>query len=192
MAVSRRLVRTITITASCVLLVIAGGWYLAIRSVNDAFHAGLESIKTIVKASASNVVAIKRDDKSSAGTYAELYEKDPEKVRATAKISETWYNASWIADEVLKDESVGDWVRRSDELRFMRISQLDAWGHPFCLLRRDKTVAILSAGSKAESSPVCADIPMSAAELNQLPHGRIIETPGGSLVLVMEKKSEIF
>jgi hypothetical protein len=64
-------------------------------------------------------------------------------------------------------------------------ARLDPWGHPFCLLRREDVLVVVSPGPKAPSLPICKDITVQAQELERLPRGRLIETPGGALLLAV-------
>jgi hypothetical protein len=81
-----------------------------------------------------------------------------------------------------------NWVRSGSDIQYRKPEDRnDAWGHAFCLLRREDTLLIISAGSAAPSTPLCRDIHMEARELAQLPHGKLLESPSGAFLLVLDK-----
>lgn len=183
------------IALGAVLLLAVAGWFLVGYSVRRAFSkTSFEPLETITKAAASDIVVIRQKGKETpplVESYAATYERDPAKVEANAKFSEAWFAAGSLADAVFENGPNGNWVQRADELPAAVVgNRTDPWGHPFCLLRRDDVVVVLSAGPAAQAAPTCKDIPVKASALAQLPRGRMIETPRGALLLTAEQKPQ--
>ena len=51
----------------------------------------------------------------------------------------------------------------------------------------DDDVLVVSAGPKAPGSPACRNIRIEAKDLAELPHGKLLESPAGYLILVVDK-----
>jgi len=122
---------------------------------------------------------------SLAQGYAVAYERNPEGFRADATLFETWSRAMALGSQALESGPAGNWVHSSLDVNGSTENRLDPWNHAFCMLRRENMLVVVSA---APSSPLCKDVQIQAEELSQLPHGRLLESPSGSLILVIERK----
>jgi len=177
------------------LLVVVAGWFLVDYSLGRALtRANFEPLETMAKAVASDIIVIRQKGKEAprrSEGILEAYQRNPEKVQADAKLSQAWFAASSLADAVFKNGPNGNWVQRADEMATAGTgNRTDPWGHPFCVLRRDDVVVILSAGPAAQATPTCKNVPLEASELARLPRWRMIETPRGTLLLAAEGKPQ--
>jgi len=197
MSRASRSLRRSAVILCLVLLLGTAGWVLLIRGLDRLFsspnlEASLEPLKITIKKAASDFVVVRHGKTAPflppAGGYLIAYENDPEGFRADAKVFDTWFNATRLAAQVLDRDTDRNWVRSSSEIDYLKPEdRLDAWGHAFCLLRRENTLLVISAGSAAPSTPLCRDIHMEARELAQLPHGKLLESPSRTFVLVLDK-----
>ena len=194
MSRASRSLRRAAVILCLVLLLGTAGWVLLIRGLFSSpnLEASLEPLKITIKKAASDFVVVRHGKTAPflppTGGYLIAYENDPEGFRADAKVFDTWFNATRLATQVLDRGTDRNWVRSSSEIDYLKPEdRLDAWGHAFCLLRRENTLLVISAGSAAPSTPLCRDIHMEARELAQLPHGKLLESPSGAFLLVLDK-----
>ncbi|HEV2397677.1 MAG TPA: hypothetical protein VGS27_12095 [Candidatus Sulfotelmatobacter sp.] len=167
-----------------------------------AFGRGLRSISvepfvTIVKKAASDVVVAKQSPSSSQSTlpagYLLAYEQNREGFNADAKLFDAWLTASQLGTFVLERGPNGNWVRNSSAIEHLEPKfRLDPWGHSLCVLRRGDSVLVISGGPYAPSSPVCMNVRMTDEDLAAFPHKKLLQTPAGSLVLVVGKGAPVF
>lgn len=184
----------IVIAASAFLLLGTGGWFC----LNWSLSRGLRSLDlapfaTIMEKAGSDLVVIKQQGPTQAHLfrgYLVAYEQDPEGFKGDAKLFETWVYAMSLSTSVLQNGPAGNWVKNSSELEFAKPTRrLDPWQHPFCLLRRGDAVLAISAGPQAPGSPTCKNIAITAEDLTAFPQKKLLESPSGSLVLVVTKDS---
>lgn len=147
----------------------------------------VSSLITIAKGTAAQVVVVKRPSEQGYVPHASMntHEIDATRFQADAKLFDAWTLQLQIAQEAVKVTRAGAWTRSSAELRHVQ-SQVDPWGHHVCLTRRGNVLAVISAGPRAPADPVCRDISISEAELRELPPARLLETPAGNLLLVID------
>ncbi len=172
------------------LLVTLAVVYTTIKrsSRSDTVTLDFDSLGTTLKAGLSGVAVVRRNTADNPLTMASSgllvgCEKYPEKCRDAARLLDTWRNAVNLSQAVFEHASPGDWVASSRDLQ-LASEKADAWGHNFCVLRRGEMLLVLSAGPKSTGSPVCRNIRVTAAELAQIPKGRLLETPAGYFILV--------
>ncbi len=178
--------------AGAVVFLGVGGWFFLQHSLQLAFSpTAFKAVETVFKKAVSDIVVVRRQDKTRTvppNGYAVAYEKDPAGFQADAKLADTWMSAISLAEAVFNHGPDGNWVRSADDIRIVTTDhRTDTWGHPFCVLRREHVLAVVSAGPAAPTVPNCKDISIKASELAQLPHQKLLETPGGALLLVTEK-----
>jgi len=194
MAGDHNLARIAAIAGFAILLLVAGGWFY----LNWGLSRGLRSLDlvpfaTIMEKAGSDLVVMKQQGPSQAllpRGYLVAYEQDPEGFKGDAKLFETWVYAMSLSTSVLQSGPSGNWVKSSSDLQSAKPgSRLDPWQHPFCLLRRGDAVLVISAGPRALGIPACNNIAMAAEDLATFPQKKLLESPSGSLVLVITKDS---
>jgi hypothetical protein len=122
-------------------------------------------------------------------SYLDAYERNPAAFQSDSRLFDTWVSSAQIGEDTLKNTLPGSWVRSSADADYLvRANRTDPWGHSFCLLRRRYTLVIVSAGPKALSSPTCRDIKITGEDLAGLPRNKLIETPAGNLIFVIDQK----
>ena len=192
MATRKRIGLIVAMSVGLVLTLCGVGYFWAIHSLDKSFsRMDVTPIETAIKTGASKVVVIKQPsqdpDVPSKG-YLEAYQRDPGASQLDAKFFDAWTSAMRIAEETLKSTATGAWVRSTADASYLPVDhRADPWGHAVCLFRRADTLAVISAGPKANSSPVCRNIQMSEHELVQFPHKKLLESPSGYLILVLDR-----
>lgn len=189
---NRARIATLIATSACAVLVLCFGLYLlAIHSLNKAFsQADFSPVGTVAKKVMADVFVLrKRPLQATTDTsLLQSYENDPAAFKADAKLFDAWTSALRIAQDTLQGTSSGTWVRSTADATFLPADRRsDPWNHSVCLLRRGDTVTVVSTGPNAKGSPVCKDIQINEDELNQLPHKKLIQSPSGYLILVLDK-----
>lgn len=174
-----------------VALVVVGGWFAVQHSLDHAFaNLDVGPLETTVKKAAADLVVVKRNPDTPAARsqgYLVAYEQNPQGFQADARLFDTWFTAVQLGVATFKDAPQGDWIRSSSESVYVPAAQrVDPWNHTFCLLRRADTLAIISAGPAAPSSPTCKNVSVEAGELAKLPHKKLLQTPAGFLILVLD------
>lgn len=194
MAVARKLTLRIAIAVGAIFLLATGaGFYLRWSLSKSLRSLDLAPFATVMEKAGSDLVVVRQPSHSQPllpRGYLVAYEEDPEGFKGDAKLFETWVYAMSLSTSVLQNGPDGNWVRSSSDLKSAQPrSRLDPWQHPFCLLRRDNAVLAISAGPRAPGSPTCNDIAITAEDLANFPHKKLLESPSGSLVLVIAKNS---
>jgi hypothetical protein len=189
-----RLARVIVYALGITLLAFAcfSLWMvLAIRSMRFDFHfseADWEPFATTFKSALSNFFVVRRAASASDQTRFPDFQHDPDAVRRNAKLFDTWRASVKLGSAALKNTPRGNWVRSSADADYVAVQdRVDAWDHTFCLLRRGDDLLVVSGGPKAPGSPSCRDIQLQAKDLAALPHRRLLESPAGYLILVIDK-----
>jgi hypothetical protein len=140
---------------------------------------------------ASDLFVVKRPDSNPArlsGGYLAAYQRDPGGFQKDAKLLDAWIVSAELGVAALKNTPRGNWVGSSADANYIASQdRVDPWNHSFCLLRRDDDVLVVSGGPKAPSSPACRDIRLDAKDLAELPRGKLLESPAGYLMLVVNK-----
>ena len=125
---------------------------------------------------------------SVSGGYLVAYQRDAEGFHGDAKLFDTWMASLKLGSAALKNTSSGDWVRSSSDADYIRSEdRVDPWNHTFCLLRRCDDVMVVSGGPKASASPACRDVHLQAKDLAELPHRKLLESPAGYFVLIVDR-----
>ena len=188
----RKFALRITTALATALLLCTGGWFY----LNWSLSKGLRTLDfvpfiTIMEKAGSDLVVMRQRGPSQPHLprgYLVAYEQDPEGFKGDAKLFETWVYAMSLSTSVLQSGPDGNWVMGSSDLKSAGPrSRLDPWQHPFCLLRRGDAVLAISAGPHAPGSPACNNIAMTAEDLATFPQKKLLESPSGSLVLVITK-----
>jgi hypothetical protein len=149
------------------------------------------SLILIAKSAASQMVVVNRSsDRVYSPTigYLNSQQIDSTRLRADAKLFDAWSLQLQIGREALKVTQSDSWTRSSAEFHGLAARRVDPWEHYLCLLRRGDTLVVMSGGPTAPSSPICRNIKVSEGELSSVPRGRLLETPGGNLLLVVDRK----
>jgi hypothetical protein len=173
-----------------ILLVSPLVWY-ELRHVKVSLpQSSIDSAATFIKGALAQVLVVRRADESSlaarTGGLLNAYEGDPEKLRRDAKLLDDWSASARLGQSVLRNTGRGSWAVSSSAADYVAPQdRVDPWQHTFCLLRRDDELLVMSGGPKATSSPTCRNIGMRASDLASLPHGRLLESPAGYLLLVL-------
>ena len=189
----------IAVASSVVVLVVAiGVSLLAVHELHtmqfQISSVDVGRLELTLKKALSDVLVIKRGVDTGHPAmltqgYAVAYEQNPEGFKADAKLFDTWSRAMALGTQALEAGPRGDYVRSSADADYASASsRFDPWDHWFCMLRRDDTLVVVSGGPNAPSSPQCKDVRIEASELSQVPHGRLLESPSGSLTLVIDRK----
>jgi hypothetical protein len=142
---------------------------------------------------ASDIVVVKQPASANSPSqprgYLAAYQQDPKGFQSDAKLFDAWLIATQLATSALQHSARGNWILSSSEVDYVQPDKrIDPWSHTFCLLRREDTVLVISAGPSATGSPSCKDVQIGADELNSLAHGKLLQSPSGSLVLVINKQ----
>lgn len=194
MAGSRKFAFWIAVALGAILLLGTGGWFYLKWSLDRSLRTlDLAPFATIVEKAGSDLVVMKQAGPSQPHLprgYLVAYEQDPERFKGDAKLFETWVYAMSLSTSVLQNGPDGNWVKSSSDFESAKPGRrLDPWQHPFCLLRRDDAVLAISAGPHASGSPACNNIAMTAEDLETFPQKKLLESPSGSLVLVITRNS---
>jgi hypothetical protein len=188
----KRIVWILTLGIGIFLILVTIGYVLTIHNLGNTFaKADLEPFGFIFKKAIADLVVVKQSPKKSvrAEGYLDAYERDPAAFQSDSRLFDTWVSSTQIGEETLKDTLPGSWVRSSADADYLpRTNRTDPWGHSFCLLRRSDTLVVVSAGPKAFGPPTCRDIKITAIELTELPRRKLIETPAGNLVFVLDQE----
>ena len=179
--------RVLLLTASGgVLLLLGLALWIVYSFQHFALNFSKEDAATLinsVKAGAANLVVLKQSHERAS---INAYNLTPARLQNDAKLFDAWTSTSQVARETFKSAPAGNWIRSSTDASYLTTAQrYDSWGHSVCILRRTDTVVVVSAGPRASGSPVCRNIQISETELGQLPHGRLLESPSGNLILVV-------
>jgi hypothetical protein len=191
---TRRIVGFTVLSLGVILLVGVAGWFWFMHEFRLSFsRIRFDSVpvEMTLKKVASDVLVVKRPDSKPAslsGGYLVAYQRDPEGFQKDAKLFDTWMASAKLGVAALKNTSRGSWVRSSADVDYVASrDRVDPWNHTFCLLRRDDDVLVVSGGPKSPVSPACRDIQFQAKDLAELPHGKLLESPAGYLILVVDK-----
>jgi hypothetical protein len=188
----KTVVRRAILSLGVLLLVGVVGWLWFIHEFRiNVSRSDLEPLEMAIKKAASDVVVVKRPTsvpvRASSG-YLVAYQRDPETFGKDAKLFDAWAASMKMGFAALKSTSRGNWVRSSVSADYVESQdRVDPWKHTFCLLRRDDNLLVISGGPKAPSSPTCRDIQFQAKDLAELPHGKLLESPAGYLILVVDE-----
>jgi len=144
-------------------------------------------IQNAIKGTATLALVLKQPSNTASTVTAHYRDVD---LQSDARLFDAWRSSVELGDEILQHTENGNWVKSSSGTNFVPPEKrLDPWNHSFCLLRRDDILLIVSAGPQAPASPVCSNIQVERSELASLPAMRLIQTPGGNLVLMVSQKS---
>ena len=190
---SRRRIITIVAMGFGVLLILGlAGYFRAIHDLDAAFaKADFGPLGFIFKKAAADVLVVKQPSKEvpKSGGIVDLYQRDPAAFQADARLFDAWISAQQIGRSTLESAPPGSWVRSTAEASYLSPDRRrDPWNHFVCLLRRDNILLVISGGPRAPISPICRDIQVRESELAQLPRGRLLESPSGNLILVLDDK----
>jgi hypothetical protein len=167
-------------------------YLLAIHNLDKTFaNVDLKPFEFIFKKTAADLVVVKQHPKVSAQTqgYLKAYESNPAGFQSDSQLFDAWVSSAKIGEDTLKNTLPGSWARSSTDADYLlRTDRTDPWGHSFCLLRRGDTLVVVSAGPKALSSPTCKDIKIAGQELARIPRKKLIETPAGNLIFVLDQE----
>ncbi|MCU1269465.1 MAG: hypothetical protein JWN74_759 [Acidobacteriaceae bacterium] len=192
MASKRRIIAIVTMGFGIILILGAAGYFWAIHDLNTAFaKADFGPLGIIFKKAAADVLVVKQPSKelSKSGGIVDLYRRNPAAFQADARLFDAWISAGQIGRSTLKSTLPGSWVRSTAEENYLSPDlRRDPWNHFVCLLRRNNILLVISGGPRAPISPMCRDIQVRESELAQLPRGRLLETPSGNLILVLDDK----
>src|SRR5258706_2794641 len=188
----RKIVRFEVLSLGVILLVGVVGWFWFMHEFRlNVSQSDIEPFEMTLKKAASDVVVVKRPDSKPAsvsGGYLIAYQRDPESFNKDAKLFDTWMASAKLGLAALKNTRRGNWVRSSADADYVASQdRVDPWNHTFCLLRRDDDLLVVSGGPKAPGSPLCRDIQLKAKDLAELPHGKLLESPAGDFILVVEQ-----
>lgn len=186
MSGKRKIAFAIGAVAIVTAVAIGVAYWDATRSQRNARAIDISDIETAFKGTVADVMVM-RQPSPEHGNAPDLIDQTgriPEHLKANVKYFDTWHSALELANGVLKNGSPGNWVNDSADLRISNPKATDAWGHTYCVMRRDGFVLVISAGPSAETSPRCEDVQISTSELAKIPKGRLLETPAHSLILV--------
>jgi len=165
--------------------------FLAVRSVRFDFHfsqADWQPFATTLKSTLSNFFVVRRTAPGSDQTKFPDLQHDPDAVRENAKLFDAWTASVKLGSAALKNTPGGNWVRSSADANYVASQdRVDPWNHTLCLLRRGDDVLVVSGGPNAPSSPSCRDIQLQAKDLAGLPRRKLLESPAGYLMLVVDK-----
>jgi len=188
----RKIVRFVVLSLGVILLVGVVGWFWFMHEFRlNISRSDIDPLEMSLKKAASDVVVVKRPDSKPAsvsGGYLIAYQRDPESFNKDAKLFDTWMASAKLGLAALKNTRRGNWVRSSADADYVASQdRVDPWNHTFCLLRRDDDLLVVSGGPKAPGSPLCRDIQLKAKDLAELPHGKLLESPAGYFILVVDK-----
>jgi hypothetical protein len=118
------------------------------------------------------------------------YREDPEKFKKYSALLETAVNASAVADALrqiptsakLPADSLGVTSLRRDQ-------EIDAWGHPYCLLASGDLIAVISLGPEVKSAASCRTLPVSRRDVFSAPR-KLYERPFGEVILIVDRSSQ--
>jgi hypothetical protein len=189
---ARKIVGFTMLSLGVILLVGVAGWFWLLHEFRlNISRSDIEPFEMTLKKAASDALVVKRPDSNPAslsGGYLVAYQRDPVGFQKDAKLFDAWMASAKLGIAVLKNTPRGNWVRSSADADYVSPQdRVDPWNHTFCLLRRNDDVLVVSGGPKAPSSPACRDIRLHAEDFAELPHGKLLESPAGYLILVADK-----
>jgi hypothetical protein len=187
-----RIIAVVTTSFGILLTLGIAGYFWAIHNLDTTFaKVDLKPLGVIFKKGVADVVVVKQPSKEvlKSGGIVDLYQQNPAAVEADARLFDAWISAQQIGQSTLKSTLPGSWVRSTAEANYLSLDlRRDPWNHFVCVLRRDNILLVISGGPRAPDSPICRDIQVRESELAQLPRGRLLETPSGNLILVLDDK----
>jgi len=189
---TREIVRAAMLSLGVILLAGTAGWFWFVHEFRlNISQSDVGPFEVMMKKAASQLLVMKRPDSkpvSLTGGYLIAYQNDPEGFKRDAKLFDTWTASVKLGSAALKNAPHGNWVRSSADADYVAPQdRVDSWSHTFCLLRRDDDVLVVSGGPNAPGSPACRDVQLQAKDLAELPHGKLLESPAGYLILVVDK-----
>jgi len=174
-----------TVLALCAVL-LAWAWYDFTHNFKLVFSTPTEQEVAPFKSAIAAAVVVKQPGTPSLWTSSKPYSEMD--FRTDAKLFDTWRLAVTLGNATLKSTASGNWLRTSSTADYVSSEdKLDPWGHSFCLLRRGDQLLVISAGPSAPSSPTCKDTRVSEQELSRLPRKKLLQSPGGHLLLALDK-----
>jgi hypothetical protein len=176
------------------LIVLAAAVFIGIRHLGKGIATlDPKPLELIIKKAAIDDLLLTKQPSSAVVPPSEYEPKslhDPHALANDEKLFDTWQTGMQLAEAVLQRKS-GDWISSSADLGFVPSERrVDGWGHSYCVLRRGETVLVISAGPSAPRSPACRDIQIREEELASLPHGRMLESPSGNLIMALDQKQQ--
>jgi hypothetical protein len=163
----------------------------AIHSMRFDFHfsqADWGPFATTLKSTLSNLFVIRPAAAGSDRARFPNLQHDPDAVRSNAKLFDAWTASVKLGSATLKNAPSGNWVRSSADANYVAAQdRVDPWNHTFCLLRRGDDLLVVSGGPKVPDSPSCRDIQIQAKDLAGFPRSKLLESPSGYLMLVVEE-----
>jgi hypothetical protein len=191
-----RTAKTIAYGLGIVLLAFACGAFWMIHDLRalkidfSSRQTGWQPVATSFKKALADVFVIKQkpEQVSRQPGLLTAYEHDPDAFQQDAKLFDAWTASTKLGVAVLKNTPPGNWERSSADANYIASqNRVDPWNHTFCLLRRGDHVLVVSGGPQAPSSPACRDIRIAESDLAKLPHGKLLESPAGHLMLVIDE-----
>ena len=189
---TRKIVKVAMVSLGVILLVgVAGGFWFWHEFHLNISQSDMEPVETMLKKALSDALVVKRPDSKPtivSGGYILAYQNDPEGFRKDAKLLDAWMASTKLGLAALKNSPPGNWVRSSADADYVASQdRVDPWNHTFCLLRRDDHLLVVSGGPKAAASPACRDIGFRSKDLAKLPHGKLLESPAGYLMIIVDR-----
>ena len=192
MASRRRIIAIVAMAFGVLLILGAAGYFWAIHDLGTAFaKADFGPLGVIFKKAAADVLVVKQPSKElpKSGRIVDLYQRNPAAFQSDARLFDAWMSAGQIGRSTLESTQPGSWIRSTADASYLSPDlRRDPWNHFVCLLRRNNILLVIGGGPRAPTSPICKDIQVRESELAQLPRSRLIETPSGNLILVLDNK----
>jgi hypothetical protein len=185
----KRLAQTIAVAVGTALILGLAVLFVTIHNLDRTFaKADLTPLVVTAKGALTEFVVVNGPSRRASRENGLIEtKKDSTALQADAKLFDAWQSSLQIAGAALRGTTTGSWIHSSEEVPYLTAAQRrDPWNHTLCLLRRGDVVAVISGGPNAPSSPVCKDTKISENELGKLPRSRLLETPAGNLLLVID------
>jgi len=117
------------------------------------------------------------------------YRKDPQKFHRFAQVFDTWVNAQKVATASTK--GVPNTISESSlsAVGVIPNEKLDAWKHPFCLVRGADRIVMISGGPNLAGPINCREIRMSKAQISATELSSAEQRPDGSLVFTFPREN---
>jgi hypothetical protein len=99
-------------------------------------------------------------------------------------LMETWIVARTLADGCPQQCKAGSWQNSGLASWVPASNRTDAWGHSLCFKWNGSQTVVVSAGSKADSSPECSALTVADSEIAGLPVDALPLPSPGRIVMI--------
>ena len=185
----------IIIAALVAVAVLLVGNYLLDRSLRTADYGKLARLLKAAVGEAVTTTAVSPakiekgvEAPTSIGTPPGPSNVTPEQIKRGAQLLDTYANALQAGVAAISIRAGTPLPETSSGLVALAPRyRLDAWGRPFCFVRLEGRVAVISAGPGKGAYAGCKDMGIDPRDISRLSPRRLYEYPSGKLVVVVDR-----